>query len=140
MGRWDVGRCDAEYTKSAWPEGTLRSAKNLPFCKKRESNGSLEFALMMAEYCLSQQIKAFGDALQSQYVDTQDECQRYGANHSVFDQLPPVFTVDDLRALKRGSCCDVLLRKIISRWMRDGWIEKIDQKHWGKVTIHNSCR
>jgi hypothetical protein len=101
--------------------------------KDKETKPCLEFALMMAEYCLSQQIKTFGEALQSQYVDAQDVCQRYGANHSVFDQLAPVFTVDDLRALKRGFCSDVSLRKIISRWMRDGWIEKTDQKHWNKV-------
>ncbi len=97
------------------------------------SKACVKFALMMAEYCLQQQIKTFGEALQSQYVDAQDECQRYGANHSVFDQLSPVFTMDDLRALKRGFCSDVSLRKIISRWMRDGWIEKTDQKHWNKV-------
>ena len=103
--------------------------------KDKETKPCLEFALMMAEYCLSQQIKTFGEALQSQYIDAQDECQRYGANHSVFDQLAPVFTVDDLRALKRGFCSDVSLRKIISRWMRDGWIEKTDQKHWGKTKI-----
>ena len=103
-------------------------------CSK-ESKACLDFATMMAEYCLQQQIAAFGEALQSQYVDAQDECQRYGANHSVFDQLAPVFTVDDLRALKRGFCSDVSLRKIISRWMRDGWIEKTDQKHWGKTKI-----
>ena len=103
--------------------------------KDKESKPCLEFALMMAEYCLSQQIKTFGEALQSQYVDAQDECQRYGANHSVFDQLAPTFTVDDLRALKRGFCSDVSLRKIISRWMRDGWTEKVDKTHWSKKTV-----
>lgn len=101
--------------------------------KERETKQCLDFAVMMAEYCLSQQIAAFGEALQSQYVDASDECQRYGVNHSVFDQLAPTFTIDDLRALKRGFCTDVSLRKIISRWMRDGWIEKTDQKHWGKT-------
>ena len=99
----------------------------------KETKACLDFALMMAEYCLSQQIKAFGEALQNQYVDAHDECQRYGANHSVFDQLAPTFTVDDLRALKRGFCTDVSLRKIISRWMRDGWIDKTDPKHWSKT-------
>lgn len=99
----------------------------------RESKACLDFALMMAEYCLMQQIKTFGEALQNQYVDASEECQRYGVNHSVFDQLAPTFTVNDLRALKRGFCSDVSLRKIISRWMRDGWIEKTDQKHWSKV-------
>ena len=51
----------------------------------RESKSCLDFALMMAEYCLSQQIKVFGEALRNEYVNAQDECQRYGANHSIFD-------------------------------------------------------
>ena len=101
--------------------------------KDKETKACLDFALMMAEYCLMEQIKTFGEALQSQYVDASEECQRYGANHSVFDQLAPTFTVDDLRALKRGFCTDVSLRKIISRWMRDGWIDKTDPKHWSKT-------
>ena len=101
--------------------------------KDKESKQCLDFALMMAEYCLSQQIKTFGEALQNQYVDASDECQRYGANHSVFDQLAPSFSMDDLRALKRGYCGESALRNIITRWKRDGWIEKTDSKHWSKV-------
>ena len=72
--------------------------------KDKESKACLDFALMMAEYCLKQQIKVFGEALRHEYVNAQDECQRYGANHSIFDQLAPTFTMDDLRALKRGFC------------------------------------
>ena len=103
--------------------------------KDKETKACIDFALMMAEYCLSQQIRAFGEALQSQYVDAQDECQRYGANHSIFDQLPPTFTIDDLRPLKRGFCSEAALRKITSRWGRDGWIEKVDKTHWSKKTV-----
>ena len=99
----------------------------------KESKACLDFALMMAEYCLQQQIKAFGEALESQFVDASDECIRYGSNHSIFDQLSPVFTMDDLRALKRGFCSEAGLRKIISRWYRDKWIEKTDKTHWSKV-------
>ena len=103
----------------------------------RESKSCLDFALMMAEYCLSQQIKVFGEALRNEYVNAQDECQRYGANHSIFDQLAPSFTMDDLRALKRGYCGESALRNIITRWRRDGWIEKTDSKHWHKVKVEN---
>ena len=99
----------------------------------KESNKCLEFATMMAEYCLEQQIAAFGEALGKEYVDASEECQRYGANHSVFDQLPPSFTMDDLRALKQGYCSDSSMRTIISRWRQDGWIEKTDSKHWQKM-------
>ena len=98
----------------------------------KEGASSIDFALMMAEYCLSQQIKTFGEAWQNQYVDAHNECQPYGANHSVFDQLAPTFSRDDLRALKH-DCSESGLRNVIMRWKRDGWIEPIDQHHWRKV-------
>jgi hypothetical protein len=101
--------------------------------KEKETKACLDFATMMAEYCLQQQIKAFGEALESQFVDARDACIRYGSNHSVFDQLAPAFTMDDLRALKRGFCGEAALRKIISRWYRDHWIEKTDRTHWKKL-------
>ena len=98
----------------------------------KESNAAIEFALMMAEYCLKEQIKTFGDSLLNEYVNAKDECQRYGANHSVFDQLPPTFTKEDLRALKSGYCTDNSLYSIISRWKNDGWLEKIGKNKWKK--------
>ncbi len=103
--------------------------------KDKETKACLDFALMMAEYCLQQQIKTFGNTLRNQYVNAQEECHRYGANHSVFDQLPPVFTADDLTALKHDSVSRNSIIKIISRWNRDGWIEKTDTKRWKKVTM-----
>ena len=90
---------------------------------------------MMAEYTLEQQIKAFGEALRNEYVNAQDECQRYGSNHSVFDQLPPTFTMEDVRSLKQGFCNDNSLRSVVSRWRRDGWIDKTDAKHWTKKNV-----
>ena len=105
--------------------------------KERETRQCLDFALTMAEYALRGQISAFGEALLSQYVDARDECRRYGANHSVFDQLPPTFTKDDVLALKRGYCGNQSIRMIVCRWMRDGWIEKIDAKHWKKTVVIN---
>ena len=98
----------------------------------REPKSTIDFALMMAEYCLQQQIAAFGETLLSQFTEAREECQRYGANHSIYDQLPPTFTLEDLRALKRGLCGESALRKIISRWYKDQWIEKADRYHWRK--------
>ena len=107
--------------------------------KDKETKACLDFALMMADYCLMEQIKTFGEALQNQYVDASEECQRYGANHSVFDQLAPTFTIDDLRALKRGYCSETAMRMIISRWMRDGWISKTDRHHWSKRQVGSAA-
>ena len=103
----------------------------------KESNACVEFATMMASYCLNQQIKVFGAALQNQYVDAQQECQRYGANNSIFDQLPPTFTADDLAALKPANVPRNSIIKIISRWNRDGWVVKADSKRWSKVATLN---
>ena len=101
--------------------------------EEREHKTSLNFAIAIAEYCLEQQMKAFGDTLKNEYVVAKEECQRYGANHSIFDQLPPVFSMNDLRALKQGFCGESALRTITTRWRRDGWIEKKDAKHWAKT-------
>ena len=100
--------------------------------KEKESKNTTEFALMIADYCLQQQMKTFGETLLNEFTSARDECKRYGVNHSVFDQLPTTFTRDDLRALKSAFCTDLSLRVIISRWKRDGWVEKIDKLHWKK--------
>ncbi len=102
--------------------------------KDKESKSCLDFALMMAEYCLKQQIKVFGEALRHEYVNAQDECQRYGVNHSIFDQLAPAFSREELKALK-SDCTDSGIRNIIMRWKRDGWIEPIDRNHWQKTSL-----
>jgi hypothetical protein len=99
-----------------------------------ESKATIQFAVMMAEYVLEQQIKAFGEALQKEYVNARDECQRYGVNHSVFDQLAPTFSRDDLRALKQ-DCTESGIRSIVMRWKKDGWIEPVDRHHWKKVVV-----
>ena len=122
-------KCTAGVTNSSPESGEARRGLN------KESKATIQFALMMAQYCLDQQMKAFGEALESQFVDARDECIRYGSNHSIFDQLAPAFTMDDLRALKRGFCSEAGLRKIISRWYRDKWIEKTDKTHWKKLTL-----
>ena len=98
----------------------------------RESKASLDFALKIADYCLEQQMKAFGETLQSGIVSASQEGLRNTKNHNVFDQLPPVFTMGDLRALKQGEHTPQALNMVIYRWKRDGWIEKIDAQHWRK--------
>ena len=103
----------------------------------KESKACLEFAVMMAEYCLEQQISAFGEALRTECINARDECRRYGCNNSIFDQLPPIFTADDIVALKPSGVTRNSIIKTISRWNRDGWITKVDVKRWGKVNRDN---
>ena len=100
--------------------------------KAKESQQCVDFALLMAEYCLKGQIKMFGETLQKQYVETVANINSK-QNGLIFDQLPPIFSIDDLRALKDGMCKIDSLRMIISRWLHDGWIKKINQKQWKKM-------
>ncbi len=105
----------------------------------KETKDAVDFALLMADYCLEQQIKTFGEALMNEYIIAQNEGQRYGKNHSVFDQLAPSFTMNDLRSLKEGAS-ESGIRNIIMRWKRDGWIIKVDKKHWEKCPMsHVPC-
>ncbi len=98
----------------------------------QEGVASIRFAIAIAEYCLTQQMKAFGETLLSAHLkDGKDDSKR-SVNKSIFDQLPPVFGMGDLKALKHGDCNDDSLRTVVSRWRRDEWVDKIDSKHWRK--------
>ena len=101
---------------------------------KQESKATIDFALMMAEYTLEQQIKAFGEALMTQYADARDVNHRRSVNRTIFDQLAPTFSRDDLRALKQNSS-EGAISNIVMRWKNDGWIERIDRHHWKKVVV-----
>ena len=103
----------------------------------KESKACTQFAVMMAQYSMEQQIRTFGTILQNQYVDAEQESRRYGCNRSIFDQLPPTFTVDDVIALKAKPVSHNAIVKIISRWNVDGWVEKIDATHWQKSKHDN---
>ena len=129
----DIDRVKDTYRKRAAVIG-FRCGVIFRLLDGKESNKCLDFALMMAEYALQQQIAAFGEALQNEFVSSSDMNQRHGKNHSIFDQLPPTFAMDDLSALKEGVFKGSALRTIIYRWKHDGWIEKLDSKHWKKVT------
>ena len=76
----------------------------------------------------------FGETLSNQYVEGKNKNKRNGANNPVFDQLPPVFTTDDVRTLKNGECGASALRMILFRWLHDGWIIKVGDKKWQKAS------
>ena len=144
IGRWveekrveaakDIDRVKDTYRKRAAVIGFRCGVVfHLLTGSERETKHCIDFALMIAEYTLEQQISAFGDALRSEYIKACDEGMRYGANRSVFDRLPPVFSVEDVAALKQVAVSRNSLVKIVSRWSLDGWVEKTDAKHWRKM-------
>lgn len=100
-----------------------------------ESQQTVDFALRVAELTLDGQIRTFGEQLDKQYASAENRAARQGRNVSVYDQLPPVFTLADLQQLKAGECTANSLKTILSRWKAQGWLEKVDRQHWRKVTL-----
>jgi hypothetical protein len=98
-----------------------------------EPKASINFALMMADYCLENQIRNFGWMLEKELERNSDETTRRSSNKSVFDQLPIEFTIDDVATLKRPNLPRNSLIQIVSRWSKDGLVEKTGQMQWKKV-------
>lgn len=101
--------------------------------RKKEVKSCLDFAVLVADYCLEKQIKLFGQKLRAQMEGTDEADQQRRGNKSIFDQLPSLFTIDDVVALKRNMMHRNTSVKIISRWCKDGLVEKTDNLHWKKL-------
>jgi len=69
----------------------------------------------------------------NQYEKTTVGSRSYAANKNIFGQLPQTFTMVDVKALKGSEYSDGTLYSIISRWGKDGWIEKTGKKSWTKL-------
>lgn len=106
--------------------------------ESEETEQAVAFALEVAERTLQGQMRTFGEQLALQYATAGRSCVRQTRNTSVFDQLPPVFTKDDLQQLKDGNCSDGALRVVLSRWCAQRWLEKVDKLHWRKVKATDS--
>ena len=106
--------------------------------ESEETEQAVAFALEVAERTLQGQMRTFGEQLALQYATAGRSCVRQTRNTSVFDQLPPVFTKDDLQQLKDGNCSDGALRVVLSRWCAQGWLEKVDKLRWRKVKAADS--
>ena len=99
----------------------------------KESNACVDFALKMAEYALQMQLKVFGPLLAKYYAEDNGNVQSATINGSIFEQLPPSFSLHDLRRLKGNEFSDSALYSIISRWKIDGWIDKTGKGVWTKM-------
>lgn len=99
-----------------------------------EDKTTLDFATLMAQYALDEQLKNFGAALKSEYLKACNEQLRSGKNHTVFDSLPPVFTREDIKQLKGPNATCGNIRVIIHRWISAGWIKEVAKNQWKKVT------
>lgn len=98
----------------------------------RESKAVTSFATLMAQYVLDHQCRLFGDGLLHEYRQASDEQERYTANGSIFDSLPPVFSIRDIQRMKGATIPRQTLYSMVFRWKKAGWVEKCGTSQWRK--------
>ena len=100
----------------------------------KEDKKCIDFALMMAEYVLYEQMRIFGNLLQQSWDDFTPTTGIYkSANNRLFDQLPMTFTLDDVMRLKGEGCKEHSVRTVISRWKRNKLINPDGKDSWVKI-------
>lgn len=95
-----------------------------------ESKACVDFAILMAEYALKYQMELFCESILEDVV-VLSASGRKTKNKSLFDDLPKVFTPDDINALRPGLSNHVM-RQMIYVWNRDAAIEKVCKNQWRK--------
>ena len=101
----------------------------------RESKGSLEFAVLLAEYALKYQTMLFGPQLQEVNTTISDE-GHIGKNKCLFDELPTEFTFEMLQKAKPEAKYTAL-RTMVYKWKRNGLITTLSTNRWTKAKSRN---
>lgn len=93
-----------------------------------------DFAVMIAEYCLYEQMRLFGSILQSCWDEERFTPGIYkSANNLLYDKLPNEFTLENLIKQKGDSINAI--RAMVSRWVKNKLVEKKEKNHWVKCKI-----
>jgi hypothetical protein len=108
---------------------------------KKESKACVDFMLMMADYVLQNQMHLLSQMMKNQQALNEPK-QNNVSNKLTYDNLPQVFTIDDVRRIKGGELTDSSYRSIVCRWKSEGFIEELSQEelgsdkrpHWRKRT------
>lgn len=97
-----------------------------------ESSGCMDFAELMAEYCLKNQCEMFGEILTTRKVRNTDGCGYRSRNKSLFEELPDEFDWDMILGLRPDTKPNAL-RVMIHQWKASGLIGVVDKNKWRKT-------
>lgn len=107
---------------------------------KKLTRKALEFAKWVSEYVLYFQLKYFGEqmneSIEENAVMMQTPVFARNANSWVFNNLPEIFfycNVEDAYAQMGKKATGY--RMVVSRWIKNGWVEKIDKDRFRKTTL-----
>ena len=94
------------------------------------------FAEWVAEYVFRNQMELWGDQMEQLLSGAIDAQTERGAASSLLALLPQEFTTSDLiklRARKGQSVSSASVKMLLSRWRKNGRIDKVGDGHWKRL-------
>lgn len=91
---------------------------------ERESRACVDFMLMMADYVLENQMHLLCEKMENQQAKNEPTIVKTFQNRSVYDKLPQVFTLKDVKIAKGMGLEDSSYRSIICKWKASGFIQE----------------
>ena len=92
---------------------------------EHESKACVDFMLLMADYCLDNQVHMLGELIESQQAQNAPAEVRNINDKTTYDKLPKEFTYDDVREAKGPGFSPSTYRSDVKRWRDNHLVEKI---------------
>ena len=92
---------------------------------EHESKACVDFMLLMADYCLDNQVHMLGELIESQQAQNAPAEVRNINDKTTYDKLPKEFTYDDVREAKGPGFSPSTYRSDVKRWRDNKLVEKI---------------
>lgn len=95
-----------------------------------------EFAEWVAEYVFRNQMELWGEQMEQLLTGALDAQTERGAAGSLLELLPQEFSTGDLiklRARKGQSVSSASVKMLLSRWRKNGRIDKVGDGHWKRL-------
>ena len=92
---------------------------------EHESKACVDFMLLMADYCLDNQVHMLGELIESQQAQNAPAEVRNISDKTTYDKLPKEFTYDDVREAKGPGFSPSTYRSDVKRWRDNKLVEKI---------------
>ena len=101
--------------------------------KSKVTKQCIDFAIAIAEYCLAHQMDVFGHLLKEQFAQAVEVVKRKRCNNTVFDKLPEIFTMSDVRIAKGENYAEPTYRGVVHRWKNEKMVIELEDGRWQKA-------
>jgi hypothetical protein len=92
---------------------------------ERESKACIDFMLVMADYVLENQMHLLCQKMQNQQAKNEPAVVKTLQNRTVYDKLPQIFTLKDVKNAKGLGLEESSYRSIICKWKACGFIKEM---------------